>query len=180
MLSKIFNAVLKNMPDELAVTAFDAKTLALGSPARLRETFETKTKVGADVLALVNRKPGAIMSFGANTPNGLAQFIDLDDDELGKTLGAVRQVSGAMDMTAGSTAVSINAKTTDAGQAESLESTLVTLQQLGKGLLGGMGGKDKKVYSRMVSNLKIARTGTQVALDLQVPQTDINVLLGDK
>jgi hypothetical protein len=180
MLSKVFNTVFKNMPDELAVTTFDAKTLTVGSPARVREIFETKTRIGAGVLALVNRKPNAIMSFGANTPNGLKGLIDLDDDEIGRTLAAVRQISGAMDVSAGNANVTMNAKTLDAAQAESLESTLVTMQALGKGLLGGMGGKDKKVYAKMVENLKITRAGTQIALDLQIPQTDINVLLGAK
>jgi hypothetical protein len=180
MMAKVFNTIFKNMPNELAVTTFDAKTLAIGSPVRVRETFETKSKIGADVLAMVNRKPNAIMSFGANTPNGLKGLIDLDDDEIGRTLAAVRQISGAMDVSGGSASVAMNAKTINAAQAESLESTLVTLQALGKGLLGGMGGNDKKVYARMVENLKITRAGTQVALDLQIPQTDINALLGAK
>lgn len=180
ILSKIFGSVMKNVPDELAVTTYDAKTLTVGTLARVRETFESKTKISAEVLAMANRKPSAIISFGANTPNGLSQFIDMDDDEIGKTLGSVRQVFGSMDFVNANAVVSINAKTIDAAQAESLESTLVTLQALGKGFLGGMKGGDKKVYAKMLENLKITRAATQLSLDLQVPQSDINVLLGAK
>ena len=51
---------------------------------------------------------------------------------------------------------------------------------VGKALLGGSKGADKKVYSRMVENAKISRTGNEIMLNLQVPQTDINVLIGEK
>mgnify|MGYP001328496377 CR=1 FL=1 len=178
VISKIFNAVVRNIPEELAVTTFDEKTLALGSVARLREIFETKTRVSAEILSLVSRKPNALMNFGANTPEGLARFVELGDDEIGETLASVRQISGMMDLTAGNAVVSVKAKTIDAAQAESLEGTLVTLQALGKGFLGGMSGNDKKVYARMLEKLKITRAGTQIGLDLQVPQSDIDILLG--
>lgn len=179
VLAKIFETVLKNMPDELAVTAFDAKTLALGSAARLRETFETKTKVGADVLAMVNRKPNAIVSFGANTPNGLTQFVELED-ELGATLAAVRQIHGALDVGGQSATLAVTAKTLDAEKATFLKDTMETAQQMFGGLLGRSNREDQKVYSRLLKGAKITQTGTQVAVDLQVPQSDINILLGVK
>jgi hypothetical protein len=32
----------------------------------------------------------------------------------------------------------------------------------------------------MLENARIAQTGNEVTLDLQVPQTDINVIIGEK
>ena len=175
-IDRMINGLMK----EIAVTSYDGNTLAFGSLARVRETIETKTRVNAELLDLTNRKPNAVVAFGANLPSGLSSFIDLDNDELGKTLDSIRQVSGAMELVGGSTAVSMAAKAATVEQAKSLQETVEGLQMLGKGFLGGSKSADKQVYSRMIENAKITRTTSEVSLDLQVPQTDINILLGAK
>lgn len=162
---------------EVAVTSLDGNTLAFGSLARVRETFETKTPVSNEVLSLANRRPNAVLSFGAKLPNGLSSFVDLQNDEFGRNLDAIRQMSGAIEVGDGNTSVFVAAKTLKAEQAQSLKETLDGLQLLGKALLGGGKTEDKKVYGRMIDNARIAQTGSEVTLDLQVPQTDINILL---
>jgi hypothetical protein len=175
-LDRMVNGLMK----EIAVTSYDGNTLAFGSLARVRETIETKTRVNAELLNLTNRKPNAVVAFGANLPSGLSNFIDLDNDEFGKTLDSIRQVSGAMELIGGNTAVSMAAKAATVEQARNLQETVEGLQMLGKGFLGGSKSADKQVYSRMIENAKITRTTSEVSLDLQVPQTDINILLGAK
>ncbi len=180
MISGILGKILAGLSDELAVTTYDDKTLALGSLVRVREIFETKTRIGDEVLSLVSRKPNAIINFGARVPNSMSQFLELDNDELGKNLDAIRFLSGSMDVLDGSTAVSMSAKTVNAEQAKGLKDTLDGLQGIGKALLGGSKSADKKVYGRMIENAKITQVGNEIKLDLQVPQSDINVILGAK
>ncbi len=177
---KAFERMIDGLMKEVAVTSYDGNTLAFGSVARVRETIEAKTRVNADLLNLANRKPNAIVAFGANLPSGLSSYIDLDNDEFGMTLDSIRQVSGAMELINGDTAVSMAAKTAKADQAQKLQETLQGLQLIGKSLIGGSKGADKQVYSRMIENAKITRNQLEVALDLQVPQTDINILIGAK
>ncbi len=177
---KAIDRMIAGLMKEIAVTSYDGSTLAFGSPARVRETIETKTRVNAELLNLTTRKPNAVAAFGANLPSGLSSFIDLDNDEFGKTLDSIRQVSGAMELIGGNTAVSIAAKAATAEQARSLQETVEGLQMLGKSFLGGSKSADKRVYGRMIENAKITRMTSEVALDLQVPQTDINILLGAK
>jgi hypothetical protein len=74
----------------------------------------------------------------------------------------------------------MTAKTLKPEQAQSLQETLEGLQMVGKALIGGSKSADKKIYARMIDNAKISRTGNEVMLNLQVPQTDINVLIGEK
>lgn len=169
--------IINSLAKEIAVTSFDGNTLAFGSLARLRETFESKTRVSNEMLSLVNRKPNAVVGFATNLPTGLSGFIDLDNDELGKTLDSIRQLSGAVDVSDGNTAISITAKTLKAEQAQNLHDTLTGLLPLGKVLLGSAKGEDKKVYARMIDNARVTRNLTEVSLDLQVPQSDINILL---
>jgi hypothetical protein len=171
--------MLAGLNKEMALTSYDDNTLVIGSLARVRELFDAKARISAEVLGLVGRKPGAILNFGAQLPNGLAPFMELDDDTLGKSLAGIRQLSGSMDIAGGSTVVSVAARTSEPEQATSLKDTLVGFQAFA-GVLKGQKGEDKKVYGRMLENVRIAQTGNEVTLDLQVPQADINVIIGEK
>ncbi len=177
MFEKAIDKMFKGLSDELAVTAYDNNTLAIGSMARVRETVDAKTRIGADVLDLVNRKSNQIMSFSIKLPNGLSQFVDLDNDEIGKNLESIRQISGAVDVGGGNATVSLVAKTLEAAQAKTLQETLEGLQMVGKAFLGGAKGADKKVFARMIDNAKISASGNEVMLDLQVAQSDIDILV---
>ena len=174
---KALDRMINGLTKEIAVASFDNNTLVFGSPARVRETFEGKSRIGVDVLNLVNRKPNAVVSFGAKLPNGLSKFVGLDNDELGRTLDSIKQMAGAMEVSGDNALISVTAKTAKPDQAQSLHETLEGLQMLGKAFIGGGKGADKQVYSRMIENAKITRSATEVNLDLQVPQTDINILL---
>ncbi|CAN5140702.1 hypothetical protein BH20ACI1_BH20ACI1_32420 [soil metagenome] len=165
---------------EIAVTAYDGNTLAIGSSARVRETLQSKTRVNNELLNLVYRKQNVVMSFGANLPNGLSGFVDLDNDELGKNLDAIRQVYGTFDVSGVNSNLAVTVKTFKPEQAQNLKDTLDGLQMVGKALLGASKGADKKVYGRMIDNAKISSAGNEIMLNLQVPQTDIDVLIGEK
>jgi hypothetical protein len=180
MFENAIDKMFKGLSDELVVTSYDNNTLAIGSVARVRETFDAKTRVGTDVLDLVNRKPNSIMSFGVKLPNGLSQFVDMDNDEIGKNLEAIRQISGAVDVGDGRASVSLVAKTLEAAQAKSLQEFLEGLQMVGKAFIGGAKGADKKVFARMIDNARISQSGSEVMLDLQVSQSDIDILVAGK
>lgn len=177
---KIFDKVTKSLDREIAVTTFDEKTLAFGTPVRVREAFEKKTRVEAEVSALINRNPDAVISFGGRMPNGMGAFLPFENDELGKNLDAIRQVSGALNVGNGNAAVSLMAKTLKEDQAQGLKETMDGLQMLGKAFLGNSKSPDKQAYSRMIENAKITRSGSEVLFDLKVPQSDLDVLLGKK
>jgi hypothetical protein len=180
LFDKMIDRVINSLTKEVAVTAYDNNTLAFGSLNRVRDAFESKSRVNEEVSSLINRKPNAVVSFGGKLPNGLSKFIDLDNDELGTTLDTIRQVSGALEISGGNTTISIAAKTLKPEQAQSLLDTLQGLQMVGKALLGSSRSSDKQVYGRMIDNAKITRNAAEVMLDLQVPQNDINILLGVK
>jgi hypothetical protein len=173
-----FNQMLNRAPAEIAAATLDNNTLVIGLPARVRETVEAKSRISPNILALASRKPNSIISFGGNVPAGLSQIWNMEGDDLGKTIDSIRQISGAMNMNDGNAAVSLIAKTAQAPEAKTLHETLQGFQELGIGLLGGMKGEDKKVYARLAQNAKITLANSEVMLDVQVSQNDINVLLG--
>ena len=175
-----FERMIDGLMKEVAVTSYDGNTLAFGSVARVNETLNAKTRISGELLGLVNRKPNAVAAFGGNLPNSLSNLLGLNNDELAVTLDSIRQMSGAMELVNGDTAVSVTAKTLKVEQAQRLQDMLELYQGLGKSVLGGSKGADKQVYSRMINNAKITRSQTEISFDLQVPQTDINILIGAK
>lgn len=165
---------------EMALTAIDANTVAFGSVARVREALQRGTGVGADILALLPTTGTPIVAFAGHVQEGMSNMLPLHDDELGKNLAAIRYVAGTMDMTEGSAVVHMMARTLKADQADSLYTQIQGLQLVGKAILGGSSRADQQVYARMIDNAKIVRQGTDITLDLQVAQSDIDILIGKK
>lgn len=180
MFDNMIAKVAKSFSNEVAMSAYDSNTIAIGSLERVKETVSNKDRISNDVLGLLNRKPGAIMNMGAKTPFGLGQFLPLDNDELGKDLDAIRQVQGSMDLVQEDTMLSFLAKSQDADKAESLENNLKALQLVFSRILKGMKGEDKKIYGRTLANMEISREADELSLDLKVPQSDLDVIIGKK
>ena len=61
--------------------------------------------------------------------------------------------------------------------AADLKTTLEGLQMVGKAFLGGSKRLDQQVYGRMLQNAKFTGRGTDVTLDLAIPQADIDILV---
>ena len=177
-LGAMIERALNGFSNEVAITSLDANTVAVGSLLRVRQTVEAKTRVGIDLTNLLARKPAAILTFAAKTPDGMSKFLPLDNDELGKNIDSIRYLSGSMDMTNNAAVVNFIARTVRADQAAELLQTLSGLQLVGKAFLGGAKGADKQVYARMIDNVRFAQTGNEVTLDLSVPQSDIDILVG--
>lgn len=182
VFERAVDKMFDNLSREIAVTAFDDGTLAIGSQARVRQTLGASGRVGADVLSLINRRPNAVAAVGLKLPEGVSSLLPagLDNDEIGKNLDAIRYLAAAFDTGDGTASVSIAAKTLAAEQAKSLQEQIEGLQSLGKMFIGGGKGADKQVFARMIDNLKIARAANEVTLDLQVSQADVNILLSKK
>lgn len=180
IFDKAMDRMSKSLSKDIAMAAYDSNTIVFGIPSRVRETVGNSRRISNDVLGLLNRKPNSIMNMGAKVPYGLSKFLPLDNDELGKDLDSIRQMQGSMDVNDGNTLFSFLTKTEQIGQAESLESNLQALQIVFSRILSGMKGADKKVYGRTLGNMEISRQTDEVSIDLTIPQSDIDVILGKK
>lgn len=179
-IQKILDNILPRLSGEIAITAYDNNTLAFGRLERLKLMLTgSKSRVDNNLLALVNRNPNSVVSFAANLPNGMSGFVDLDDD-LGQNLASIRQVYGMMDVAGENTMLQAAAKTLKVEQAAELKKSLEGLQSFFSGLLLSSKGENVKLYGRLLKSAKISLKGSEVMFDLQVPQSDINVLIGAK
>ena len=177
--TKVTQAVTKAkaVVNEIAVSALDANTVAIGTPMRVRETIEGASHVGADLTELLSTKETAVMSFAAKAPVGMSKLAELEIDELGATMDSIRYLSGSLDVAAAGTSLQLMARTTKPEHALALKDTLEGLQMIGKAILGNSKRPDQQLYGRLVKNAKFGRNGNDVALDLTVPQADIDILI---
>lgn len=181
LMQKILNNLLPRFTHEIAITAYDANTLAFGRLERLKLMFtESKSRVSADLMAAVNRNPNAVMNFAASFPNGISGFVKLADDDLGNNLNSIRRISGSIDAAGENFVIAAAAKSVNLAGAQGLHTNLVVLRDFGVGLLGNSKNENNKLYARLIENAKITRNGTEVLLDLSILQSDVNLLLGAK
>ena len=176
-ITSTMDKALKGLTKEIAVTSLDAKTLIIGTLPRVRETLAGESHVGAELAALLSQKETAVMTFALRPPGGMAGMLPLDNDELGKNLDSIQYLSGSLDVAAIGTSLQVNARTAKPEQAAGLKDTLAGLQMIGRTFLGGSKRVDQQVYARMLKNAKIDSRGTDVTLDLLVPQADIDILV---
>ena len=166
------------VPDVIAVTVLDTNTIAFGTLPRVRETVQARSRVTSDLSVMVERTPGAVMSFAAKVPAGMKTFLPLENDELGRNIDSIQYVYGNADVAAESASLHLIARTLQSAQAKSLYETLEGLQMFGKAFLGSAKTPDKQVFSRLIDNAKFSVRGNEVSLDLVVPQSDIDILVG--
>jgi len=163
---------------EVAVSALDEKTIAFGEVGRVRQTLEGKTRVGADLVTLLEKNLTSVGAFAIKPPTGLKSFLPIENDELGKNIDAIQYIYGNAAVGADNATIHVTARTLESTQAKGLYDTLQVVQILGKSLLGGSKAADKQAYVRLIDSAKFAVKGNEVTFDLAVPQSDIDILVG--
>ena len=119
-----------------------------------------------------------MISFGASMPAGASQFLPVDNDELGKNIESIKQIYGAIDIKEEQLTLFAAAKSSNTNAAKGLEETLIGLQMLGQSILGGSKRADQQLYARLLEAAVIERKSAEVSLQLAVPQSDVDALMG--
>lgn len=164
------------MLSEIAVTSTDGNTLVIGSLARVTQTLEKKTPLSPELSSLLNERSTSILSFAAQMPAGIAAAIPLDMDEVSKQISAIRVASGGIDMTNDGALIGMVVRTHRAEQAKNLSDMMTGLRELFGPILTRSKRTDQQLYGRLVSNAKIGFRGSEVTLDLTIPQADLSAL----
>ena len=174
-IGKMIDRLSHSFSKEIALASIDGKTLAVGSLARVRETLEANSRVSSTLTGLLAGKESSICRF-AMDPKGRISHIITYGAFLGTNADAIQFLAGSFDIGAGAATLHMIAKTDSPNGAVGLKEMVEAAQVLG-GIIANPKRPDMMAYSRMLENLKVTVRGNDVALDLMVPQADIDVLV---
>jgi len=165
---------------DLAVTALDGNTLALGDLAAVRGAIDSN-KAGRhanpELIALASRDPNAIVGFGGNVSPKLLENLSLTNDTVARELTAVRQVYGTLGMTTSDLELMLTARTVDTYSAKNLGDTVEGLRQLGGFFVNRLKGAKGTLARTALENLKATNTGNELEIRTAVAQSQVTPLI---
>ena len=166
---------------ELAAAPLDANTLALGDPNGVRAAIDVprnRKNANAELIALANHDPNAIIGFGANMSEQLVENLDIGNAPIATDLKALRQVYGSVGTTTTDLQLFLAARAVNATAAKSLSDTLEGLKIFGAAMVGRLSGAKGVLAKSALSNMKIVADANELQIRTSVAQAEIGPLFG--
>jgi len=166
---------------ELAAAPLDTNTLALGDPAGVRAAIDVprnRKNANAELIALANHDPNAIIGFGANMSEQLVENLDIGNAPIATDLKSLRQVYGSVGTTTTDLQLFLAARAVNATAAKSLSDTLEGLKLFGAAMVGRLSGAKGVLAKSALSNMKIVADANELQIRTSVAQAEIGPLFG--
>ena len=167
---------------ELAAAPLDNNILALGDPLAVRSAIDAhraRKQTNAELIALANRDPNAIIGFGSNMTEQLVENLDFGNAPITADLKTLRQVYGSVGTTASDLQLFLGARAVSAEAAKNLGDTLDGLKQLGAFFVGRLSGAKGVLAKSALSNLSITANANELQIRTSVAQAEVGPLLGN-
>lgn len=165
---------------ELAVSALDSNTLALGDVTRVRSVIDASKgprRANSELIALASQNPNAIMGFGGNVSPALLEHLRIGNDAVAKDLAAMRQVYGSVNMTEKDIEVLAAARMVDPNSARSLGSTVEGLSAFAGIFVNRLPAAKAALARSAVGNLKVTVLGNELQLRTSVAQAEVGPVM---
>jgi hypothetical protein len=172
----LFNARLT----DVAFTALDANTLAIGKLERVRAAIDAhagRGRISPDILALATRDANALVGAGGNVPAWLTQNLDIGGSNLSQSIASVRQFHSTLGTTATGFNLLTALRTENAAAAKTLSSTLTSLKSIAPFAIGQMPAPRARPLLSLVENTKVGAEGNDVLITLQLAQVNVAALI---
>jgi hypothetical protein len=166
--------------NELAVSALNPNTLALGTPAVVRKAIDAGKRAGTSnqaLIALATQDPNALAGFGGNVTAELIKSLDLSNEAIVKDMSTIRQVYGSVSLVAKDVQIALTARTVDAASAKNLSGTLEDVKGLAALFVGRLPPLKAKLAQSALNNLKITAQGNELRIRTSIAQADIGPVL---
>jgi hypothetical protein len=165
---------------DLAVTAIDGQTLALGDLEAVHGAIDanrTRKYANPELIALASRDPGAIVGFGGDISPKLLENLSITNGGIARELTAVRKIYGSLGMTAADLELTLSARTVDAYAAKNLGDTVEGLKQLAGLFINRLSPVKSALARTALSNLKVTTQGNELQLRTAVAQSQVTPLM---
>jgi hypothetical protein len=167
--------------NDLAISAIDSNTLALGSVERVRAAIDaargTAAPGNAELIALAARDRNAVVGFGANMSPSVMRNLDLGNEEIERNVSSIRQTYGSVATTPGGFSILTVARTEKSDQARDLGDMLSGLKQLGSMWAAMQPAPKRKLAQTAIDNLKITTQNNELTVSMELAQSDLTSLM---
>ena len=166
---------------DIAAAPLDANTLALGDPSTVRTVIDVaigRKQANAELIALANREPNAVIGFGSNLSPTLMKNLDVGNASIAADLSTLRQVYGSVANAPRDVDIFLGARTVDQEAARNLGETLEGLKQLGALFVGRLTGAKGALAKSALANLKISTQANELQLRTAVTHAELAPLVG--
>jgi hypothetical protein len=167
---------------ELAAAPLDGSVLALGDLTSVKAAIDAgrqrKRAVNADLIALANKDPNALIGFGSTVNAQLVENLDLGNAQIATELSRLRQVYGSVGTSETNLELFVAARAINADAAQSLGLTLEGFKQLGSFFIGRLSGARGVLAKSALANLTIVTQANELQIRTAVAQADVGPLMG--
>ncbi|MCA1591593.1 MAG: hypothetical protein LC754_02870 [Acidobacteria bacterium] len=173
---KVFG-LLKLRVRDLAMSALDANTLAVGETEAVRAAIDAQAGKGRvdEALLSMATNPNNLVGFAGNVPASALGDVDLGNPELTRSISSIRQLYGSIGMTGTGFQLLTALRTLTAQDAKSLGDTVAALKQFAPALINISGAKGK-LAKNAIESLTVTTQGNEVQLRLELSPGDIATL----
>jgi hypothetical protein len=176
---KLFG-IAKMRVGELAVSALDAETVALGEPSDVRAAIDAQAGRGprADLslFSSVPKGPNDFIGFAGNVPAGTLAGVETGLPNVDRAVASIQGFYGSVASTTAGVQIMTTLRAATAADAKQLYDTTDALRQVAPGLIS-MAGEKGRFAQNAINSLKLSTKGNEVQLRLEVPQSDVSSLL---
>lgn len=165
---------------ELAVSALDANTLAIGKLERVRAAIDAgagRGRISPEIMSLVTRDANAVVAVGGNVPPSLTQNLNLGNRSISQSIASIRQFYSTLGTTERGFNMLTVLRTENAGAAQTLSTTIAGLKQLAPLFISQMPVVRARPLQGVVDNTKIGAQGNDVQITLDLAQADLGALI---
>lgn len=170
------------MQQEVAVTAFDSNTVAIGDVSSVRTTLDTSAgRVSKDLVDLATRTPNAIVGFSGIVPAGALKQLTSNGDPISLAAGGIKNFYGSIAANGGDFETRVVARTEKNDQAQTLSAGAKLLLSFAPDALKNTGtpsiGDNKFDPVVLLKYFTISDEANEVIVVYRVPQTDLAPLV---
>lgn len=161
---------------DLAITALNANTVAVGTPETVRAAIDAGSTVRRDsveLISLATRDPQAVIGFGSNVPQAVWANLNLGTDAIAQDATSIRQAYGSVGTTATDVALTLIARTETPAAAKNLGDTLTGLKQLAGFAVMSMKSDNRALAQSAIANLTIKSRANEVEIHTQVAAANL-------
>ncbi|MBD0326533.1 MAG: hypothetical protein ICV68_08875 [Pyrinomonadaceae bacterium] len=164
-------------PDEIAIVALDANTIAAGDLKSVKAAIDAsmgRSRVDDELVRMATQNPSALISFSGKIPPSMTEkMTNAKGGPEAKYLASIRQFYGSFNTVGTDAEAFVAVRTENASQASDISQALNAMKLLGGFSVARPSKAEVRSLADVLKDLSITATGNEVQIKLNLKQKDL-------